>query len=125
MDINFGIARESIEKRVSDSYLENDLEKSTISADEEWTHLDGLKSFYKLRKKWSWFILTCIAFLLITQASLMALVGTNVLDFRDYDWFLPIVVSENFIQIIGLALIVVKFLFSNHFKIPSRKQEAC
>jgi hypothetical protein len=76
-------------------------------------HLGGLQAFYKLRKKWSWFILICISVLLTFHISLAYLVGLKRLDFTEYSWFLPIVATNNFLQIIALAVIVVKFLFSH------------
>ncbi len=81
-------------------------------------HLDGLISFYKLRCRWSTFILICIGVLIVFQIALTFLVGMKMLDFSDYQWFLPLVVTENFVQVIGLALIVVRFLF-NKEKSPS------
>lgn len=82
-------------------------------SDEQKTHLDGLTEFYKFRKHWSWFILICIAILILFQIVLTVCVGCRWLDFKDYKWFLPLTITENFIQLVGLAIIVVKFLFSH------------
>ena len=78
----------------------------------ELVHLEGLRAFYRLRKKWSWFILVCISLLILFQIVVTVMVGCGVLDFKEYKWFLPMVITENFAQIIGLAIIVVTFLFS-------------
>jgi hypothetical protein len=56
--------------------------------------------------------MACIAISLIFHISLTVLVGFKVVDFEKYQWFLPMVITENFAQIIALAIIVVKFLFS-------------
>jgi hypothetical protein len=81
-------------------------------SDEAKAHLDGVRRFYKLRTHWSWFLMACIAISLIFHISLTVLVGFKVVDFEKYQWFLPMVITENFAQIIALAIIVVKFLFS-------------
>jgi hypothetical protein len=106
-------AKEAIASRADPNKLEAQEEKATAVSGEAETHLSGLKTFYTLRKKWSWFILGCISVLLIFHISLAYLVGLGYLDFKDYNWFLPIVATNNFLQIIALAIIVVKFLFSD------------
>lgn len=88
-----------------------DIPKKTES-EESLAHLDGLRSFYKLRTKWSKAILWFIIVSLVFQFAITFVVGMDWLNFEKYPWFLPLVVTENFIQIIGLAIIVVKFLFN-------------
>jgi hypothetical protein len=75
-------------------------------------HLEGLRDFYTSRRQWSVFLIVCIAISLVFQISITVLVGLNLLNYTEYKWFLPIVVSENFIQILGLAAIVLKWIFS-------------
>lgn len=61
---------------------------------------------------WSYFLIGCIGATLLFQVWLTIAVGLKWYDFKDYAWFLPLVVTENFAQVIGLALIVVNFLFN-------------
>lgn len=75
-------------------------------------HLQGISDFYRSRRQWSGFLIGCIAVSLLFQMVLTFLVGFKILDFTQYQWFLPIVASENFVQIVGLAIIVLKWLFS-------------
>ena len=75
-------------------------------------HLQGISDFYRSRRQWSAFLIGCIALSLVFQITITFLVGLKVLDFTQYQWFLPIVASENFVQIVGLAIIVLKWLFS-------------
>ena len=75
-------------------------------------HLQGISDFYRSRRQWSAFLIGCIGVSLAFQMVLTFLVGWRVLDFTQYRWFLPIVASENFVQIVGLAIIVLKWLFS-------------
>lgn len=44
---------------------------------------------------------------------LLVLVGSGVLDFKDYDWLLPALFVQNLAQIVGLASYAVKHLFSD------------
>lgn len=83
-------------------------------------HREGTKDFYKLRSTWSSLIGWCIVFLIIFQGAVTASVGFNLINFKDYPWFLEVIVTENFAQIIGLAIIVVKFLFNHHEKNANR-----
>jgi hypothetical protein len=75
-------------------------------------HIRGLTHFYESRRQWSFFLIGCIAASLIFQISITIGVGLGALDFSKYQWFLPIVVSETFVQIVGLSAIVLKWLFS-------------
>lgn len=84
-------------------------------------HLDGVRKFYKMRSDWSGFIMKCIGASIAFHIVLTFLVGFDILDFKEYKWFLPIIVTENFLQIIGLAVIVVKFLFQDHDKSSEEK----
>ncbi len=47
------------------------------------------------------------------QMLILLLVGTNILDFRDYDWLLPALLIQNLVQIVGLAVYAVRSLFSD------------
>jgi hypothetical protein len=62
------------------------------------------------------FLQYCIGASLAFQIAITIAVGLGYLNYKEYKWFLPIVVSENFIQILGLAAIVLKWIFSG--KIP-------
>lgn len=106
-------AKKAIVAQVDPYVLEAQQEDAAMKADVALAHLRGLRAFYTLREKWSYFILGCIAVLLIFHITLAFMVGLKKLDFTSYEWFLPIVATENFLQIIGLAIIVVKFLFSH------------
>ena len=45
------------------------------------------------------------------QMILLVLVGSDVLNFEDYDWLLPVLLVQNLAQIVGLASYAVKHLF--------------
>lgn len=92
--------------------LEEEAARAKAASDQLTAHTAGLKAFYRHRELWSWFLISCIALTLLFQIAITVAVGLGSLDFHLYAWFLPLVISENFVQIIGLALIVVNFLFN-------------
>ena len=51
--------------------------------------------------------------MILLQSVLVILVGLDVLDYRDYDWFLPGFLIQSLAQVIGLAVYAVKHLFSD------------
>jgi cytochrome c-type biogenesis protein CcmH/NrfG len=94
-----------------------DDQRQAISAQElkeRETHRRGEEEYYKLRSKWSWFIFSFIAFMLLFQLLLTSAIGLKWVEFKDYQTFLHLVAGENFAQIIGMGIIVAKFLFPNH-----------
>jgi hypothetical protein len=110
--LSFEEGKESIKTTLVDQGESSRPIAEKTESEESLAHLDGLRSFYKLRTKWSKAILWFIIVSLIFQFSITFVVGMDWLNFEKYPWFLPLVVTENFIQIIGLAIIVVKFLFN-------------
>ncbi|URK86521.1 hypothetical protein LP421_18955 [Rhizobium sp. RCAM05350] len=85
----------------------------SIEAQKAYTHLLGLQAHYSHKRKWSWFLMLAMAFMLIFQSYLLYKVGTGSWDFTAYRWLLPLLLVQNLGQIIGLAVIVVKSLFTN------------
>jgi hypothetical protein len=73
---------------------------------------DGLTQFYGLRRMWSGWLIAWVSVLICFQIVLTFSIGLGLLDYRDYDWFLPLVTAQNFLQIVGMAIVVVRFLHS-------------
>lgn len=73
---------------------------------------DGLTQFYGLRRMWSGWLIGWVSVLICFQIVLTFSIGLGLLDYRDYDWFLPLVTAQNFLQIVGMAIVVVRFLHS-------------
>lgn len=80
---------------------------------ERETERVGRQKYYKLRDKWSWFIFGFVCFMLVFQILLTVMIGAGVWGFEKNKTFLHIVIGENFAQIIGMGIIVAKFLFPN------------
>jgi hypothetical protein len=80
-------------------------------ATHERVELDRLRQFIKLRGNWSLWLTIWISGLLVFHVGLAIAIGRSWLDFKDYPSFLPMVVLQNFAQIAGMGLIIVKFLY--------------
>ena len=72
---------------------------------------EGRSDYFKLRKKWSWSLLGFLIGMFVFQAALTVLIGLRIFDFKEYKFFLNLVVGENFLQIVGMCIMVVGFLF--------------
>ena len=85
--------------------------KAALSEAEIKIRLSGLDAYYTMRIRWSWIIAVLLILSIIFQFILVLAVGKNWLDFSKNKDFLLLVTGENFVQIIGLCVIIVNFLF--------------
>ncbi|MCH7471719.1 hypothetical protein IIA79_02045 [bacterium] len=72
----------------------------------------GREEFFGLRKVWSKHLARILTFLVGSQIVTLVLVGFGGFDFSANQWFINLVMGENFVVIIGLCYVVVKYLFS-------------
>lgn len=72
----------------------------------------GLEQFYGMRLNWSRWLIGWISILVVFQVVLTLAIGSGALDFRGYEGFLMLAVGQNFVQIVAMALVVVRFLHS-------------
>lgn len=73
----------------------------------------GLQEFYKLRKRWSKFIMFAIGILILFQIIFSLIILFCKTEFIKSEGILYLIVGENFAQVVALAFIVVKFLFKD------------
>lgn len=66
--------------------------------------------FLAFRKQWSTYLLSLVVAIVVSNAIFLILIGTRVLQFDD-EWLVRIIFTGSFIQVLGLAKIVVDFLF--------------
>lgn len=115
---SFDELKELVSKKVTKDVTEDiDDQRQSASAQEmreRETHRVGEEEYYRLRNKWSWFIFSFIAFMLLFQLFLTLAIGYKWAEFKDYPVFLHLVIGENFAQIIGMGIIVAKFLFPHY-----------
>ncbi len=88
-----------------------DLEALKIEARKELIELDGRKQFFTLRSHWSICIIVWITIFILFHISITFFLGFGLIDFKENQWFLPSLLIENFLQIIGMGYIVVNFLY--------------
>lgn len=68
--------------------------------------------FLNFRKSWSEKLLILVISIVIFNAAFLLLVGFGVLRFED-EWLVRIIITGGFLEVLGLAKIVVEFLFKD------------
>ena len=104
---------EEIVSRISVTKQEDDLELSIsiVEARKELVELEGRAKFFALRDRWSFWIIAWISVFILFHVTLTILVGLGKLNFQNHEWLLPSIITENFLQIIGMGYIIVRFLY--------------
>lgn len=85
----------------------------SVESQVQYAHLQGIKDHYWHKGKWSWFLMSAVAGMLIFQSVLLWMVGSGSLDFSKYEWLLPALLVQNLGQVVGLAAYAVRYLFSD------------
>jgi hypothetical protein len=108
---------ESLKKHIQycDVKGEDQLKESYFQSEKERVELDDYKRFLKLRDTWSKAIIYWISFLLLSHVTIVVFVGRKYLDFAQQTTLANGLLIENFFEIVGMGLVVVKFLY------PTRK----
>ncbi|HEY3283088.1 MAG TPA: hypothetical protein VGN26_12515 [Armatimonadota bacterium] len=71
----------------------------------------GQMQYHELQARWSAYAFRLLCGTLLFQALLVLLIGWKKIDFTGYHDLVLVVVGENFLQIVGIAYLVVKHLF--------------
>ncbi len=103
---NYSIDRTSIEEEIPN--YANSIEYSGI----EKIELEARRKYYFHRWIWSWSILFWITIILIFDCYLAHKVGVSEWNFDKYPWLIHEIVGVNFLQLIGMGFVIVKFLFN-------------
>lgn len=82
----------------------------------EKAHVSGERFFYWLRNSWGMLLALTLFASVAFQFWLAYNIGKGRLDFREYKTFLSIVAGESFAQVVGLCLVVVRYLFPRNGK---------
>lgn len=75
--------------------------------------LVAFRSHHGSKRAWSRFMILVMAVLIGFQILLLVKVGQGEWDFTKYEWLLPVILVQNFGQIVALAVIVVRALFDS------------
>lgn len=62
---------------------------TSLHAEREYAHVRGLSDHYWHRNMWSYALIMAMAFMILYQSVLLAMVGLNIWDFSKYKWLLP------------------------------------
>lgn len=84
-----------------------------LIAARERVELDGRTAFFKLRRNWSAALMIWISTFIVFHVAVTVAVGLGALDFLEYQWLIPLITVENFLQIVGMGYVVVRFLYPN------------
>ncbi|MDP2193325.1 MAG: hypothetical protein Q8K36_02215 [Alphaproteobacteria bacterium] len=103
--------KEEIKFHIGNFTIQECFQKQNINSEEEKIHLDGIRAFYLQRKRWSYFIMGAIAIIIFFDMILTILVGRDILNFEKYNGFVITALGKTTLEIFGLAILVVKFLF--------------
>lgn len=85
------------------------------------THIKGWEQYYELRNGWSNILKWLVGTMVFFQISLTIAIGRNWLNFSTFSAFPYLIIGENFAQIVGMAYIVVNFLFPKGL-LPNHKK---
>jgi len=75
-------------------------------------HADGLEGFYDLRKKWSSWMIFWITFIITSVLVMSFLVGCSAFTFKNEQIFVQWLFGTTCVEIIGMGVLIVKFLFN-------------
>lgn len=81
-----------------------------LKSQKELVEIQGRRQFYRLQLFWSIAIISWISVIIIFHVLLTCMIGLNIWDFLNSQKFLYGIIIENFLQIAGMAIIIVKFL---------------
>jgi len=85
----------------------------SVEGQAQYAHLKGIQDHYKLKGRWSNFLIGAIAAMLVFQSVLLVMVGLGKWDFSKYEWLLPALLVQNLAQVVGLSVWAVRYLFSD------------
>ena len=102
---------ESTSKQNQATYQEL-LNQEYVERQTAYIQLTALKDHFELKKSWSTYVRNTLFFTIGFQSFLLVFVGFGWFDFSAYEWLLPTLLIQTLAQVIALAVIVVKALFS-------------
>lgn len=74
-------------------------------------HVVGQQIYYWLRNFWGVLLALVLVASVAFQFYLTWMIGKGEWNFKEYEQFLSVVTGGNFVQVVGLCIIVVNYLF--------------
>lgn len=88
-------------------------QKRSVTSQEKYTRLKGLQDHFIHKGRWSNYLMFIMTGMIGFQSYLLIMVGQGRWDFTEYSWLLPALLAQNLAQVIGLAVFVVRALFTD------------
>ncbi len=90
-----------------------DLARSEHQAGLERRELNEIDQVLSLRGRWSSWLITWISALITFQILLTIAVGWpgGGFNYQAHPYFLPLVIGQNVVQVVGMSVVIVKFLY--------------
>jgi hypothetical protein len=102
-----------IEERALGYLYDDEFARRSALSEIDYAKLVGLRDHFRHKRFWSWFLMAIMAAMVIFQSYLIWQVGIGAWNFKGYDWLLPTLMIQYLIQIVGLAVFVVRSLFKD------------
>lgn len=93
-----------------------DAEKASVEELERALGIDEKKQILGYRQFWSPRIFWLIFSILVFQGLLIIGIGLGLFDYLSYQSVVSVYLGESVVQVFGLGIIVLKFLFPNSHK---------
>lgn len=77
----------------------------------EKIELEGRRDFFRLRKIWSVCIILWITIFIAFHGGIALAVGFGHLNYENHQSILLTILAEDFLQILGMGYVIVKFLY--------------
>jgi hypothetical protein len=106
-----GLLNQITPNKVSETHLKHRDADAEQEIRERETERTGRKKYFDLRDKWSLYLFVLLTIMISFQVVLTFFIGLKLTEFKDHEKFLYMVIGENFLQITGMCVIVVRFLF--------------
>lgn len=98
---------------MTDEEVESKKKNDSLQRERNNTQLDlkERNDVIEMRRTWSFWLLRAIIWIIVMDFAVIFLVGLNLMSFKN-SYIVPFFIGESLIKTLGLALIVVKFLFN-------------
>jgi hypothetical protein len=85
---------------------------ANIQLEELKLKIQEKSEFLTYRRQWSRYLLYLLVVIVVFNSAFLVAVGRGLLTFKD-EWLVRIVFAGSFVEVLGLAKIVVDFLFKD------------
>lgn len=95
------------EKAGLETHILNELQRESLRAE---LQLKEQREIIEMRGQWSWWVLACIVSINIFDFLVIGALGFHWISFEGY--VIPVFIADSLLKTLGLAAIIVNFLFN-------------